>query len=79
MPLEEAAAVLTAAGIPYRIAQSQNMVVPESELLAVSSRAGTVMSGEAEAVLTVTAGPPKSNPKSNPVPQIGSRRPHEPV
>jgi beta-lactam-binding protein with PASTA domain len=58
LPLEEAKALLDAAGIRYRVSESQNLTVPEGELFSVSPPPGTPLADGLEAILNVSYGQP---------------------
>ena len=59
LPLEEAKAELAAAGITYRVSQSQSRIVPEGDLISVSPLPGTPMVDGLEAILNISYGPPR--------------------
>jgi len=59
LTLDEAQRTLTAAGVAFTIHRSQSMA-PEGELIGASPRPGAIPGDGDEAILTVSAGPPKT-------------------
>ena len=62
LTLEQAQHTLRAQGLPFKLVLMQSKAVPEGELIAVSPRAGAMVEGRNEIVLTVSSGPPMTRP-----------------
>jgi PASTA domain len=57
LSLEEAEAVVAAAGVAYRVSRAQNPTVPKGELFAVSPSPGTRIGDGQEVILSGSSGP----------------------